>query len=37
MVYNTQSYWGSGLYPSSRIPKTRKHNISENESVSNLR
>jgi hypothetical protein len=33
-VYDTQNYWGSGLCPSSRILKIRKHNVSETESVS---
>jgi hypothetical protein len=26
-VYDTQNYWVSGLYPSSRILNIRKHNI----------
>jgi hypothetical protein len=25
MAYNTQNYWGFGLYPSSGILKTREH------------
>jgi hypothetical protein len=37
MVYNTQSYWVFGLRPSSDILETRKHNVSENGSVSLLR
>jgi hypothetical protein len=31
MVYNTQNYWVSGLYPSSGILENRKHDVSENE------
>jgi hypothetical protein len=34
MVYNTQNYFVSGLCPSSRIPNTRKHNVSETGPVS---
>jgi hypothetical protein len=37
MVYNAQSDWVSGIYLSSGIPKTRKHNVSETVSVSILR
>jgi hypothetical protein len=37
MVYNTQNYWVFGLWPSSIIPETRKHNFSETGSVSVLR
>jgi hypothetical protein len=29
MVYNTQNYWVFGLFPSSGILETRKHNVSE--------
>jgi hypothetical protein len=29
MVYHTQNYWVSGLFPSSGILGTRKHNVSE--------
>jgi hypothetical protein len=28
MVYNTWSHWVSGLWPSSGILNTRKHNVS---------
>jgi hypothetical protein len=34
MVYNIQNYWGFGLYRSSRILETKKHNVSETGSVS---
>jgi hypothetical protein len=34
MVYNTLNYWGSGLYPSSGILKTRTHNVTGTGSVS---
>jgi hypothetical protein len=37
MVYNTQNYWVFGLFPSSGILGTRKHDVSETESVSVLR
>jgi hypothetical protein len=37
MVYNAQNYWVFGLRPLSDILKTRKQNVSENESVSVLR
>jgi hypothetical protein len=37
MVYNTQNYWVFGHFPSSGILETRKHDISETESVSVLR
>jgi hypothetical protein len=37
IVHNTQKCWGSGLCPSSRILKTRKHNVSETGFVSILR
>jgi hypothetical protein len=37
MLYNTQNHWVFGFYPSSGIPKTRKHNVSETASVSILR
>jgi hypothetical protein len=37
MVCNTQTYWVFGLCPSSGILETRKHNVSETESVSVLR
>jgi nitrate reductase gamma subunit len=33
MVYNTQSYWVSGLCLLSEILNTRKHNVSETGSV----
>jgi hypothetical protein len=29
MVYNTQNYWIFGLFPSSGILETRKHDVSE--------
>jgi hypothetical protein len=29
MEYNTQNYWGFGLYPSSGILESRKHEVSE--------
>jgi hypothetical protein len=32
-VYNTQTHWGSGLYPSSEILNITKHDDSENGSV----
>jgi hypothetical protein len=28
MVYNTQNYWVFGLFPSSGIIETRKHDVS---------
>jgi hypothetical protein len=34
MMYNTQIYWVFGLYPSSGILETRKHNVSETDPVS---
>jgi hypothetical protein len=34
MVYNTQNYWVYGRCPSSGIPESRKHDVSETESVS---
>jgi hypothetical protein len=40
MVYNTQNYWGFGLYPSSgfnNYKKKNKHEVSETGSVSVLR
>jgi hypothetical protein len=37
MVYNIQNYWIFGHCPSSGILETRKHNVSENGSVSALR
>jgi hypothetical protein len=40
MVYNTQNYWGFGLYPSSGFNNYKekdKHNVSETGSVSVLR
>jgi hypothetical protein len=37
MVYNTQNYWVSGLFPPSGILETRKHDISETGSVLVLR
>jgi S-adenosylmethionine hydrolase len=37
MVYNTQNYWIFGLSPSSGVLETRKHSVSETESVSILR
>jgi hypothetical protein len=37
IVYNTQNYWVSGLCPSSGIPETRKHNVSETGAHSVLR
>jgi hypothetical protein len=37
MVYNTQNYWVLGLFPSSGILETRKHDVSETGSVSVLR
>jgi hypothetical protein len=37
MVYNTQNHWVSGLCSLSENLNTRKHNVSENESVSVFR
>jgi hypothetical protein len=37
MVYNTQNYWVFGLFPSSNVLGTRKHDLSETGSVSVLR
>jgi hypothetical protein len=37
MLYNTLNYWVFGLFPSSGILGTRKHDISETGSVSILR
>jgi hypothetical protein len=37
MVYNTQNYWVFGLFPSSGILETRKHDITETGSVSVLK
>jgi hypothetical protein len=37
MVHNAQNCWVFGLCPSSRIPETREHNVSETGSVSILR
>jgi hypothetical protein len=37
MVYHTQNYWALGLFPSSGILGTRKHDVSETGSVSVLR
>jgi hypothetical protein len=37
MVYNTQNYWVFGLFPSSGILETRKHDVSEIGSVSVLK
>jgi hypothetical protein len=34
MVYHTQNYWVFGLFPSSRILGTRKHDVSETDPVS---
>jgi hypothetical protein len=34
MVCNTQNYWVFGLCPSSGVPKTREHKVSESGSVS---
>jgi hypothetical protein len=36
-VHNIQNYWVFGLYPSSGILETRKHDVSETGSVSVLR
>jgi hypothetical protein len=36
IVYNTQNYWGFRPRPSSGILETRKHNVSETESVSKM-
>jgi hypothetical protein len=36
-VYNIQNHWIPGLCPSSGILNTRKHNVSETESVQLLR
>jgi hypothetical protein len=33
MVYNSQNYWVFGLFPSSGILDTRKHDVSETGSV----
>jgi hypothetical protein len=35
--FSTQNYWVFGLYPSSNILETRKHNVSETGSISVLR
>jgi hypothetical protein len=37
MVYHIQSYWDFGLFPSSGLLGTRKHEVSETGSVSFLR
>jgi hypothetical protein len=37
MVYNTQNYWVFGLFPSSGIVGTRKHDVSETRFISVLR
>jgi hypothetical protein len=37
MAYHTQSYWVFGLFQSSGILGTRKHDVSDTESVSVLR
>jgi hypothetical protein len=37
MVYNTQIYWVFGLFPSSGILETGKHDVSETGCVSVLR
>jgi hypothetical protein len=37
MVYNAQNYWVFGLFPSSGILETTKHDVSETGSVSVLR
>jgi hypothetical protein len=37
MVYNTQDYWVFWTFPSSGIPETIKHDVSETGSVSVLR
>jgi hypothetical protein len=37
MVYNSQVYWVFWTFPSSGIPETRKHDVSETGSVSVLR
>jgi hypothetical protein len=37
MVYHTQNYWVFGLFPSSGVLGTRKHDVSETGSVSVLR
>jgi hypothetical protein len=37
VVYHNQNYWGFGLFPSSSILGTRKHDVSETGSVSVLR
>jgi hypothetical protein len=34
MVYNTQNYWGFGLFPSPGILENIKHDVSETRSVS---
>jgi hypothetical protein len=36
MGYNTQNHWVIGIFPLSRILNTRKHNVSETDSVSVL-
>jgi hypothetical protein len=33
MAYNTQNYWVFGLFPSSVILETRKHDVSETQPV----
>jgi hypothetical protein len=37
MVYITENYWASGLYPSPGILNTREHNLSESGTASILR
>jgi hypothetical protein len=37
LALNPQNYWGFGLFPSSGILGTRKHDVSETASVSVLR
>jgi hypothetical protein len=37
MVFNTQNYWGVGLFPSSNMVENRKHDVSETGSVSVLK
>jgi hypothetical protein len=36
MVYNTQDYWVFWTFPSSGILETRKHNVLETGSVSEM-
>jgi hypothetical protein len=37
LKWDSQNYWGFGLYPSPGVLKTREHNVKETGSVSVLR